>query len=342
MSQPKEATETLPEKALESDSVANSSLRYTGYSYILGDLALFAHGLINKRPDRALAGLGWSVGAFVAAFYGQTPPEQRMRAAAYDIADHFAKCQIEVPVSAGLHRQYLHHRSDLQTKIEDFLYRYPSQILNTTYVAGGVGLICAGLGRNHKDVWEAASGAFALVGGIAGLAIPEHHSDAPSTTTPLTPQWFIEKPLRLTAAMYVGHDLTLLQSAMHERGQPGSTRGYQLKLFTVGCYLLGELFLSMSSKKSDQITLSESATDRLLNMAVEVIRSQPENQQDVIVTELSAYLNDHPDVTLDTQQLLDTLHSKLQAKSAPLPPTSQIAAPAQLEPQPELPARKAR
>src|SRR5688572_23033170 len=86
------------------DHIRRNSLSYTGYSYVLGDLTLALHGLANKRPDRAIAGLGWTIGGVEAALYGNAPMEQRFKMAAYDFADYCQSQQLSIPSGSQLNQ----------------------------------------------------------------------------------------------------------------------------------------------------------------------------------------------------------------------------------------------
>lgn len=326
---------TAPEQPLHDDTqpaslwedLRRASLSYSGYSYIVGDLLLAVHGVLNKRPDRALTGLSWTVGGLATALYGHSPPEQRLRTAAYDMADHFRAQDVEIPANSHIQQLYLAHRQRFGTQVEQFLYRYPSQILNTVYLGGGILLMRSGIRQATPDKWEFAAGALSVAGAAAGLLLPEStkEPDKPSNTTPLTPQWFLEKPLRLTAGLYGLNNIAMLKSAILERSNGHPMRNFALKLGVTGTYILGDGLLSLSSKHSDNETLTRAATDQLLTMAAEIIRPLPLERHDAIIDELSIFLARHPDITLDRQTLLTSLHSRLA------PPTLQLTSPIHTE-----------
>ena len=289
-----------------------SALNYAGYSYLIADGALAAHGLINKRPDRAFTGLSWATGGLAAAFYGQMPLAIRERQLAYDLADYLAVEGIDIPADSTLHRQHLQDRTHLKTRVEQFLYRYPSQILNGIFFAGGVTMLRAGLRQKIPDPWEAASGVLVMAGAASGLALPEKPADEPSQAATLSPQWFLDKPLRISATLYTLHDLALLKSALRERANPGRQRAYQLKVAAAVSYLVGQGFLAFASKSAESVLFNDAQIDRLLDMAGDVLRRQGRTSDTALIERLSRHLAERGDIAQDPATLTRMLQARLE------------------------------
>lgn len=301
-----------------------SALTYAGYSYLIADGALAAHGLLNKRPDRAFTGLSWATGGLAAALYGQMPPEIRERQVAYDLADFLQNEGITIPAQSALHRRHLHDRTHLNTRAEQFLYRYPSQILNGIFLAGGMTLLRSGMRQKIPDPWEAASGILVSSGAAAGLLLPEKPADEPSQAATLSPQWFLDKPLRISATLYTLHDLALLKSALRERSNPGRQRAYQLKIASALSYLVGQGFLAFASKSSESVLFNDDQIGRLLDMTGDVLQRSGHADDTALIERLSEHLAARGDIAQDAP----TLTQMFQDRLSPRTPSPRLYSPA--------------
>ena len=60
-----QSTQSAP--APEKSGLKDISLRAAGYSYLLGDAAIFTAGIMEKNYNNALTGLTWGLGGLAAA-----------------------------------------------------------------------------------------------------------------------------------------------------------------------------------------------------------------------------------------------------------------------------------
>lgn len=310
------------DKASKLQSVKNSSLNYAGYSYLLGDAALFAHGMLNKEPSRAMTGLFWGIGGLGASIYGTKPQEHQLKLLSYKMADYLKEQGIPIPKASELSTQYLSKRGGLIDNLQNFLYDHPSQILNATYAIGSLGLVKSGLGGNLnkegkliRDYWEGASGILVGTGALAGLFLPENsetqHSDKEPATLANPIEWLKEKPLRIPSVLYTLNNATLLKSGWDEHVANPSNKTYYLKFLTVASYVIANGLLGLSSKDADAQSKTSIPIEALEAMAAQIIANQPKEVQNHLLQQVSYHLASYKGIDLPPEEIALAMKDKI-------------------------------
>lgn len=296
----------------------DATLKYSGYAYMIGDAALFAHGVLNKNVSRALTGLTWGAGGVTLAAFGKQSPEYQLKRLTQDLGRHLQSQGVQLPPQSELSRETLASHGVL-SQIERFFYDYPSQILNTVYATGGAALTHSGLKRGSNR-WEAASGILVTTGALAGLLIPEKEKDVsakehtPSASLLSDPiGWVREKPLRFSGAMYSLNNAAMLMSGYREMSDNPSNKTYLLKYLTVASFLLANSLLGASHKDRDNEE-SQVDMDALTQVAAEAIAAQPPEAQDVLLQDVASYLASHRKLDMDATELADALKQQLATR----------------------------
>ncbi len=306
------------------EDAKENSLRSAGYALLVGDAGLFASGIMSGRYKEATAGLAWGIGGLACAKYGNPNADAQLKLMSHKLGDYLRKQHIIIPHSPD--DALLAKPGGVIDRIEDFLYTYPSQMMNTVFAVGGVQLLRSGL--QHRKGWDAASGALVTAGALAGLLIPETNSADSSKQKSSNPvvHWFQEKPLRISAAAYTLNDITLFISAMKERRANPAQKSYLFKFLTVGAYAFGNAMLAMSSKQQggDKNNASKrEAMEKLADTSAHVVAAQHPELQDALVQQIAVFLSSQPEVTLKAPEISAMLREKLADLQ---PQTPQIAA----------------
>lgn len=295
------------------DRIKESSLKYAGYGYLIGDAALFAHGMINHRPDRAFTGLAWGVGGLVPALYGKEPAERQLKRLSHQLGDFLSSQSVTIPRDSELFAKHLRHSPSTFDKIEDFLYAHPSELLNTAYAIGGTTLIHSGLSKPKPDPAEAASGALVTAGGLAGWLLPERKVDEskPASANGGLWEWMTEKPLRVSGLLYSLNNVTLLTSAFNERAANPANTSYYLKFLTAATYVVANNLLALSSKDQAIQGHDTQALETLERLAAQVIAAQPTEVQEGLIGRVSEFLATRPELASDAATLNTQLHQQI-------------------------------
>jgi len=299
------------------EALAGKSLKAAGYAYLVGDAALFASGLMAGRMKEAASGLLYTVGGLTCAKYGNPDSEKQLQLLSGRLRDYLHKQHIEIPKMPGT--ELLTRQDGIIDHIESFLYKYPSQILNATYVVGGVQLMRSGL--QAKKPWDAASGALVTAGGLAGLLVSEKKPDPdhpPTSALGKAWSWLQEKPLRISGGMYALNNVTLILSALNERKTNPAQKSYLFKFLTAASYIFGNVMLSMSSKDGQCNDAEDKKNmEKLADEAALVIAAQAPPLQKALIDHIAGFLAAQPDVHLKAEEIGEILYRKMHSLGAP-------------------------
>lgn len=290
-----------------------SSLKAAGYSYLVGDAALFASGIMAGRSKEASSGLLYGMAGLICAKYGDPNADQHFKLLTHKLGNYLKQDGIAIPHTPQT--AMLAKDGGIIDHVETFLYTYPSQILNAFFTVGGVQLLRSGL--QHKKGWDTASGACVAAGALAGLLIPEKKPDPDHPALgPLGKawEWVQEKPLRLSGALYTINNVTLTASAMQEMRKNPNQKSYLFKFLTAASYVFANAMLSISSKShgdSGEMREASKAMEKLADAAARVIAAQPPELQAALLENIAGHLSDQPGVGMNAQQISKLLQEKL-------------------------------
>lgn len=301
----------------DAHSASDATLKYSGFAYLLGDAALFTHGMLNGRPDRALTGLSWGLGGLALAGYGKQPDERSLRRTARELGHYLQARGVKLPEGHAITREAL-REPGLWEKMQDFLYDHPSQALNTVYGVGSAFLLRSGL--KSGDKYEAASGALVMAGALAGLLISEKTSketQRDGEASPLTDPigWVQEKPLRLSSTLYTLNNVSLAKSGWDEMRANPANKSYLLKYLTVASFVLANHLLGKSNKDRDKDRNTE-WLETLEDEAAAIIAAQPKETQEKLVRAVADYLQEKGLSDLPPQDIRTALQDRVRRTPA--------------------------
>lgn len=303
----------------DDNSLKQESLRATGYSYLVGDAALFASGMMSGRGHEALSGAIYTAGGLVLARYGRENAERRLQTLQWQLKEYFANQNIPIPKASGLNNITLKGEGGIIDRIEDFMYAHPSQIVNTLFALGGFSMIRSGV--KHSKKLDAATGALIAAGALAGLLIPEKQPDSDHRAEGVfgkAREWVQEKPLRASGYLYMGGNAVLVTSALKERNANPQQKSYLFKLLAAAVYMVANGLLAISSKDSATYIEGDNkkAMEKLQTTAARVIAAQPAELQEHVIQQTAGFLAAQPDIKLSANQIAESLTTRIGELSA--------------------------
>ena len=282
------------------------SLKTAGWLNLIGDAGLLIHGLQTGQPYEILGGALYTGGAGVLSRYANVTTEHQVRQVLAQTADTIQQQAGQLPEDAGLTRIAEEHRKGGFQRIENFLYRYPAEVMLSAYTLGALAMLRSGIKKG--DPWGIAYGVSSVGFKVASLMIPEKHKSetaggpvtAPADTGPLGAMvnWIQEKPLRLMGFGSLVTDTLLGMSAYREFKGRASQKGAIFKFITTGTYLAADLLMAVSNKHTENADgkFSPDEQARIEAMAAETIAQQPKEIQGALVLKVSRLLGARPEM----------------------------------------------
>ncbi len=305
-------------KNVNQTSIKQESLRAAGYSYLVGDAALFASGMMSGRKHEALSGAAYTVGSLALARYGRENAERRLQTLQGRLKEYFANENIAVQKGSELNTLTLKGEGGLVDHIEDFLYAHPSEMFNTMNVLGGSSLLRSGI--KHGKGWDTASGALVVAGGLAGFIPekqpdPDHRAEGPPGKAW---EWVQEKPLRISGGLYIASKPALIKSALEERKTNPLQKSYLFKFLAAASYIVADVLLSISSKDSASYIEGDNkkAMEKLEATAARVIAAQPEELRMQVIQQTAGFLAAQPDIKLPATLIANELTERINELSS--------------------------
>jgi hypothetical protein len=301
--------------------VHDNTLKTAGFSFLLADSALFAYGLATKKSDFGMAAaFGWTEG-LVGARYGNPKVEKQLEQIERHLGTYLRQQGVQIPKDPTLHN--LTKEGRIIDHIEDFIYKYPAQIMNICYAMIGVSFLRDGI-KTHREkpneMGMITSGALIMAGALGGLLINEKKFDEKHPAKTLWEK-IQEKPLRITGTLLnlnlVAHAWDIYKEQKHA---PAGNKNYLYRYVAVAAFLLGNTLLALSSKgyggsaKGADPKLLEHVSD----LSARVIAAQPPEVQNSLLEHIAGYLSTQPNVNMKAADISAMLHKKMaEIKTAP-------------------------
>lgn len=313
--------------------------KVVGYLYLAGDAAIAANGFLGMRAERKArdltavkeykkeltTGLIWAAGGAAMGFYGNRPLEKQMKALEQRLSAHFAEQGLTLSEEL-LAKATKEKDKGFFAKLEDFLYKYPTEILNAIYALGSGLLISQGLnqeifskdsalkkafeneGRTHfklQDIQHISTlgmGVLIMAGALSGLLI-KHKSQEQIEEEGIGA---FRGTLHKNASMING-GLYLANNAFTINGIFKNKRTYQnaakyeqdfftrnmysLRIVTAASYIGANIFLaSGSSAEKAAAAQADNGKQEILAGCVQIINAQPPELRETLIDETAKYL----------------------------------------------------
>ena len=212
---------------------------------------------------------------------------------------------------------------------EDFIYKYPTQLMNACYAMIGTEYVLDGLHKRKASVGKGPkngtdllyAGGLIIAGALAGLLIPQKNPDAdhpPQGIVQKTTSWVQENPLRLTGILLTSNLAFLFKDAWRERAQNPAQKSYMFKLLAVAGFAFGNTLLALSSRSyGGGAKMDSESLNKMADAAGHVIAAQPKEVQDKLLEHISGFLATEPSVNMSAAQISELLHTRLAQIAVP-------------------------
>lgn len=334
--------------------------KLSGIGYLIGDAALAIEGIINmqrgiKEGDKdarssgmkeLAVGGGFAIGGAAMAKYGKRPVDKQMEALQGKLAAFFEKEGVTLSRDY-LERAQRENNKGFFAKLEDFCYRYPTEILNATYGLLSTLLISDGIKEYRKGKLEGKTnvgtlgmGVLIVSGALAGLLIkeksPEQLAQEGKSGLGATLQ---KNALAVTGGLYFANNFFTAKSSMerHKRyNSPDNEKDrlraenpifkniWMFRALTAASYVFSNLTL-MGSKKgaSGDAQLLEDTRTQLIKDVANIIKQQPQKDQETLIQHTADYLADRKELNIG-QKGKDELVQKINEALAKQKPQNWV------------------
>lgn len=318
------------------------TLKAAGYGYMTADILGVGTSLTRTGAGGSATGFAiWFAGGVAAARYGNPKPDKQLQLQALKIEQLMRKHGIEIPEDVRQHNTLLKKRSYLQ-KCEDFIYQHPSEVLNTMFGIGAIGMLKTGWAKRGKhdllpksfklDSFKLSEleklnsdlgiGICVLAGALSGLLIkedPEAKKKAEHGTLLDKAVAFIrEKPLRLTGFFYALNNAYAAIGFLGDRKRSAPHKGPIHPKFLSGpmasIYILSNVMMMLSSRdQTSETGFSPEAITKLEDTAARIIAAQPSGKQQALITDVANHLVKQKGVSRSADVLEQEINDRVYA-----------------------------
>ncbi|MEJ0010219.1 MAG: hypothetical protein WDN72_06735 [Alphaproteobacteria bacterium] len=306
------------------DWLQHTSLRAAGWLNLIGDTGLLVSGLRSGNPDHVSAGALYTAGAAVAALYGNVKTERQVHELLKHTGMFLQQQAVALPEDSGLYDVTHNKRDSALHETQNFLYRYPAEMMLGLYTMGAFTMLQAGLhtrdAQGRRNPWKIAYGGNSVTLKATSLLIPEKHKseDEKKEARYHTPvgkviSWIEEKPMRLFGFGSFLSDSFLGMAAYRDHQNHPDKKHDIFMWITTGTYLIADALAAISSKDPANADGKFSADEqrRIEAMSAETIARQPESMQAPLINQLASFLSLQPEMRGNADKISRSLTEQL-------------------------------
>lgn len=283
-------------KRSTSEWLQDTSLKLSGWSYIVGDVSLLVSGLMSGRSKEVASGLFYTAGGAILARYGNVKTEHHLKEVSESTAEFVKKQAAALPEDCGLFTILKEKKEGVLPSVDRFLTRYPSQATISIYSLGSLAMLQSGM--KHGKFLDVAYGGVATAANAAAILLPEKKDSEPKDKVVSGNavhqwwDWMQEKPLRMVGAAYMVGAGLLGMSAYREYKENPKQRSYIFKFITAASYLIGDAMIAISSKDHTNADGKFDADEqmRIEALVAETISRQPKALQEPLLHSVAGFL----------------------------------------------------
>ncbi len=320
-------TKTQSDDITLSEKLRKATLRATGWVYNFGDISYMGYALKGYKIAKTQtiedvkaaklnigAGIGYAIGGVVLSFFGSRDQSQYEIKEATEKMQKFLRKEQAVMSDQSAINDTINdiHRGPIE-RLKYFCARYPSEILNTVYMATGMLLSFASYKaikipqranetlevfkkRVRADQIDIGLGAVTFSSSLAGILIKEKK---PIEGEPKRHgiggviDWIQEKPLRATGYGF------MVATAFHayasllkwREGDQLMRNAVGYRIAFVASNVLAEILMVISSKGHGQGIKADQSVERTVSaIAADFIAGRKPEEQEMWVERLAGYL----------------------------------------------------
>lgn len=323
------------------DQLKARSLQASGLFYLLGDAAYMTYGYKKGHFEDVLAGLMYLGGSATLVGYGSH------NNASIEIHDIAKKMQEEVkkqadilPDNCSLSAITKDYDRGIIKKADDFLTRYPSEVMNSFFGLAGASILASTIKhsfltkqngmlsigdakiRKNAALLDAGVGLMTMGAGALSALLEEkkHDPDAPSKQgLELVWEKIQQNPLSIAGIGYIISTFFHAASSYKEYGVAKANndqimlKSVPFRAAFVGCSLIAELLMAASSKGHGSGVISDSSVrESLISLAADLIVKQPENEREHLIDYLSTFLGSKDVLAMKDQDVKNALQKQVE------------------------------
>lgn len=309
----------------QGESKKPKSLQLSGLSYLLGDAAMFASGMLASMANnvdkagtrkKAFTGALWGFGGAAAAYYGNPSADKKLEIFAHKLEKHLNDHGAIVSDATREHIDLLRGKHGVFHQIDRFLYEHPSEALNVVFAVGAGALLSSG------DKTRMMIGGLVGAGALAGLLIKEDKNAPDKAKHGNVAQkalaWAQEKPLRVSGAFYFANNFFTIQDGINDYKKfknqhfVAGLKPHYFTFLTAASYILANGLLFMSPRgQIDQQHLATDDVVKLEQVAAEIIAAQPKANREALLQEVSKFLTKEKAVPIPVEHLAAQLNERV-------------------------------
>lgn len=308
-------TSSPPENGAQKSSAKNKlheeSLRAAGLSFLVADTSLIASGIMAGEGKMSTAGIFGLTAGLVGTRYGHPKAERQMEVLEQGLAAHLKKEGYTIPEDVS--DKFLTQKGGLFDRVENFLYKHPSEVMNIFYGLIGVQFSRTGLQKHDRQLTFA--GTMLMSGALGGILIKEKKRDPnhpPEGPLKQFWSWIQEKPLRLTGTLFNINQVFLGLSALNDRRNHPENKSYRFRLLAVAAFTFGNIMMMITNKtRTGHRKIDMGSMNVLADTSARIIAAQPQEVQDALLHDISGYLATQPNVGMNREQIGTMLNERL-------------------------------
>lgn len=335
----------------------NATLKLAGVSYNVGDIAYmwYAGGPVVRDWKKSsgedkffglvgiLGGIGYALGSFCLTFFGSRDQSINTITAATTKIERFVRKEgYNVPAESSIAFANYQPKRGPVKKLMDTIAKYPSEALNSIYVAVGTCISATSiylatkpidLTQSAKEIekakfyrkWDRIDiglGVVTATSAILGLAVKEQKKldgDPKRHGLGGAIDWIKEKPLRATGIGYMiatgFHAVATVGKWKHR--DPADSKYFIGRVIFIMANIFSEAMLTLSSKGHGVGVKPDASVDEsVMAAAAELVLRQPPEKRETIISQLSGYIAS-PDVLATKADIVEkTIRQHLELMDA--------------------------
>ena len=289
------------------------TLKGAGYGLVAGDIAMAIAALnpsgTTRDYHKFTTSLLYSLGGVTVAKYGNPKLDKQLELLEAKLARHLKDNHVAIPKGSMLDKASLAESGALG-QVEQFLYTYPSEVMNAVLGMGGAFAVLSG--KQQGNFFSKAYGWIVMAAALSGILIHELPKDEPKPDGAVNRalHWLREKPLRISGGLYLVNNATLAMSALNERKMNPGSNNYAWTLACAGCYAGANALLALSSKHQQGTDHAQDIIVQEIGKAgAEIVNGLPREMQDKVILDIAGFMGEQRLVSHDAKTFAASIRS---------------------------------
>lgn len=311
------------------DKVKKRSLFLSGISFMISDACYTIYGQKDKNPMNSGAGLAYMAGGIASSVFARKDTSDlQIKEIAGRMAKHMQAQNIELPDDCSLNSIVKDKHKGIIKSADDLFRRYPSELTNTLFGLAGALIATDAIKelrsktttKHDKSVApiELALGVTTMASAAFGTLVQEKSRDPDVPRKHGAPgiwEWIQERPLLVTGIGYlVSSGFHIASTIKDYKGGDSEKKTATIwRMGFIGCTVLGEVLLAISSKGHGKGVVSDKSVDNsVISLSAELIAKQPSAQHEYLIDYMSGFLGRDDVLAKKDTEVKDLLRAQVE------------------------------